>query len=229
MAISSLVFLLSHVRCGGRCVPCGVLLSEVGPGFGPASADETCTRCLHRAEQDSSLDLLTSTAMILRDEFLEWCEEQFGGDIPELDPSVALEPEQAKRLRRCQVLARRCKLSQIQLHGRLKQLLLDIDDSPVESISEVSFQTHGLPIGKWAHCIFRIRLKNGSQYAFDPTGIQFGPRWALIQDWDRYSRAKIDAREDVDVSELGSRERIVAAAREAETRRTLPDVVGVFI
>jgi hypothetical protein len=39
---------------------------------------------------------------------------------------------------------------------------------------------------KYKHCSFIVELKNGTEYVFDPTGVQFGPEWSLLSPYDNY-------------------------------------------
>ena len=35
----------------------------------------------------------------------------------------------------------------------------------------------------WEHFLYKIRLKNGEEWALDITGCQFGPAWPLLEPW----------------------------------------------
>jgi hypothetical protein len=59
----------------------------------------------------------------------------------------------------------------------------------VRKAEEIQFATY--PYYEWAHCTFRITLVSGEQYAFDPTGVQFGPLWALLSPWTEYQNARV--------------------------------------
>jgi hypothetical protein len=58
---------------------------------------------------------------------------------------------------------------------------------PVVKVEEVKYLTYPRENGLiWWHCVFRLTPRDGTFYAFDPTGIQFGPEWPLIQEWWQY-------------------------------------------
>ena len=40
------------------------------------------------------------------------------------------------------------------------------------------------------HCAWAIITTSGT-YVFDPTGVQFGPDWALVSRWEEYQPLRI--------------------------------------
>ena len=77
--------------------------------------------------------------------------------------------------------------------------------SPVVKIEEVTFATEVPPDKKgWWHCIFRLTLEDGKEYALDLTGIQFGPDWPLLMDWWEYCYKHITTA-DIEISPFGSK------------------------
>lgn len=54
----------------------------------------------------------------------------------------------------------------------------------ISHIMEMKF--HPPAYYKYSHCCFLLVLKNGTEWVFDPTGVQFGPEWPLLSPYDDY-------------------------------------------
>lgn len=57
------------------------------------------------------------------------------------------------------------------------------ENSPVKEVKEVDIRTNLWY--NYQHSLFLV-VTGQTTYAFDPTGIQFGLDWPLLQDWTQY-------------------------------------------
>jgi hypothetical protein len=60
------------------------------------------------------------------------------------------------------------------------------------SVEEVEIQVKTLEGSTSENFLFQIYMGNGEVWAFDPTGCQFGPHWALLLPWEEYKRQFVD-------------------------------------
>jgi hypothetical protein len=60
-------------------------------------------------------------------------------------------------------------------------------------------------VRRFDHSMYRLRTDKGELYAFDPTGIQFGPECPTFMKWADYERIYISMYGPVLIEPLGSK------------------------
>jgi hypothetical protein len=112
---------------------------------------------------------------------------------------------QKHRVERCLLASRICEVSQDWLAGRIREDMLFLD-SPVEDVWEVRYTPYATDDrGHCNHSVFWVLLKAGPAYIFDPTGVQFGPEWAVLQEAGAYIARRVYKVEPEHVRPLGTR------------------------
>ncbi|KAF2649074.1 hypothetical protein K491DRAFT_684159 [Lophiostoma macrostomum CBS 122681] len=87
----------------------------------------------------------------------------------------------------CQIAQSQCTQFQKLFFPHMRHGFLYSRGSPVVKIEEIKFRFfHNPRPGHWYHNTYRLTLTDGKQYAFDPTGCQFGPDWSLFKAWHLY-------------------------------------------
>ncbi|KAJ4299971.1 hypothetical protein N0V90_005219 [Kalmusia sp. IMI 367209] len=84
-----------------------------------------------------------------------------------------------------------CAVSLVDLNQQMKLLFVELSSRPsrpLVTIQELRFATS--PFWNSEHYVFVITTPKAS-YVFDPTGIQFGPDWPLVQEYEKYREDRI--------------------------------------
>jgi hypothetical protein len=175
---------------------------------GPVNGRHSCFTQLGAANGDYDLVFLFRAGLEIRQEAFSffWCQRVFCDGEP-IRVNDSFSPQQNKTLKDCQVFQSRCKQIQDWFFPQMRQefiygmkhhiarlyfhLFGPAYGSPVAKIEEVQFSTQVLYPPRHTgllsrHNTYCITLKNGRQYAFDPTGCQFGPDWVLFKPWHNY-------------------------------------------
>ncbi|KAH6883336.1 hypothetical protein BKA58DRAFT_374923 [Alternaria rosae] len=95
---------------------------------------------------------------------------------------------------RANLLGLQCETSLVEMAVDLRSGLQKPDW--ITNIEELKYYM-GERFG-YIHCAFKITLENNCVYVFDPTGIQFGPEWAVLTLWEEYV---LDRQETLTLSE----------------------------
>ena len=154
--------IIAQVSKGEHCRICGKLL-ESGP--------HQCTD-----------HFLVPVAVELQNQFFDSLKdhpETSGNLIPRGLQESLFSTTQRETLLRCRIAFEQCKWSLSFLTEAAVELSL-VDR--IEKISE--YGCSQIINGQlWEHFLYKIRLKNGEEWALDITGCQFGPDWPLVEPW----------------------------------------------
>ncbi|KAF2996208.1 hypothetical protein E8E13_001935 [Curvularia kusanoi] len=89
-----------------------------------------------------------------------------------------------------------CELGR-QWLGRRFELMFEESSLPtlcgdiIDNVEEIRFKTPLYYNEGIAHCAFLITLDDGSEWVYDPTGVQFGPQWPLLAPFEDYCKRSL--------------------------------------
>jgi hypothetical protein len=101
--------------------------------------------------------------------------------------------------RKAILLTEQCEMSLVELECTMEFMLQSAHF--ISNVEEFKYFM-GKDFYNYVHCAFRITLINEQVFVFDPTGIQFGPDWAVLTTWEEYE-AEFGVLDELVVRPLG--------------------------
>ncbi|PSN64975.1 hypothetical protein BS50DRAFT_635805 [Corynespora cassiicola Philippines] len=176
---------LARILLGRHCRACGEffqLPSQCKPDYISSSKDrwvEVPTFCHHcNPTADTEEAELIRISIYLQDRWIAKMREQ-NELIPFTSP-IGMTAEQRWWWRAVSYTQITCRLSLLQLSDMVRSFF----NSPSNTHNAVEFAEFEFTPSayyKYKHCAFALTMQSGSQWIFDPTGVQFGVEgWPVI-------------------------------------------------
>jgi hypothetical protein len=97
------------------------------------------------------------------------------------------------------LLTEQCETSLVELESVMEFMLQSTHF--ISNVEEFKYSM-GKDFYNYVHCAFIITMVNKQVFVFDPTGIQFGPDWAVLTTWEEYE-AEFGVLDELVVRPLG--------------------------